>query len=222
MFYICYNYYGDVMYLEFNNNKYEVIIEIKNNKNTYIRVKDDLKIYVSTNKWTSERQIEKLLKENAASIRQMLQKKIKKHDINNIFKILGKECNVVIISSIKEPELYENKFYIKDNNIDKYVREYAYNVFKDRLDNIYSNIRERIPYPELKIRKMTSRWGVCNRKSNSVTLNLELIKKDIKYTDYVIVHELCHFIEFNHSKRFWDIVSKYSPYYKGIRKEMRD
>jgi len=210
------------MYLEFNNNKYEVIIEMKNNKNTYIRVKDDLKIYVSTNKWTSERHIEKLLKENAASIRSMLQKKIKKHEVNNTFKILGRECSVLVMSSIKEPELYENKFYIKDNNIDKYVREYAYNIFKDRLDNIYSKIRERIPYPELKIRKMTSRWGVCNRKNNSITLNLELIKKDIRYADYVIVHELCHFIEFNHSKRFWDIVNKYSPDYKDIRKEMRD
>ena len=69
---------------------------------------------------------------------------------------------------------------------------------------------------------MTSRWGVCNRKNNSITLNLELIKKDIRYADYVIVHELCHFIEFNHSKRFWDIVNKYSPDYKDIRKEMRD
>ncbi len=86
------------MYLELNNNKYEVIIEMKNNKNTYIRVKDDLKIYISTNRWTTERQIEKLLRENASSIRHMLQKKIKKNEINNTFKILGRECSVVVLS----------------------------------------------------------------------------------------------------------------------------
>ena len=69
---------------------------------------------------------------------------------------------------------------------------------------------------------MSTRWGVCNKKNKTITLNLELIKKDIKYLDYVIVHELCHFIHFDHSKEFWNLVSKYCPNYKQLRKEMRD
>ena len=69
---------------------------------------------------------------------------------------------------------------------------------------------------------MTSRWGVCNVKSKTVTLNLELIKYDLKYLDYVIVHELSHLIYANHSKDFWNVVSKYVPNYKKIRKEMKD
>ena len=80
---------------------------------------------------------------------------------------------------------------------------------------------DEIPYPKLKIRTMKTRWGVCNRKDNSVTLNLELIKKDIKYLDYVIVHELSHFVYFDHSKNFWLEVCKYSPNYKELRKELR-
>ena len=55
---------------------------------------------------------------------------------------------------------------------------------------------------------MTSRWGVCNIKNHNVTLNLELSKYDISALDYVIVHELSHLIEFNHSKNFWNIVEK--------------
>ena len=45
---------------------------------------------------------------------------------------------------------------------------------------------------------------------------------DLKYLDYVIVHELSHFIYFDHSKNFWATVSKYCPKYKELRKEMRD
>ena len=58
----------------------------------------------------------------------------------------------------------------------------------------------------LTIRKMKTRWGVCNYKTKRVTLNFNLIKKDIKYLDYVIVHELSHLLYPNHSKNFWKYV----------------
>lgn len=211
------------MYLELNDNKYEVIVERKNNKNTYIRVKEDLKIYITTNRWVKDKDIEKLIINNSNLIRRMLNKKIKHVEQNKKFMILGKEVDVISLSSQKEPELYGNKFYIKNsNNLEKYLRDYAYKLFKTRLDSIYKYFREPIPYPNLKIRRMKSRWGVCNKKNVYITLNLELIKKDIKYTDYVIVHELSHFVYFNHSKDFWNLVSKYYPNYKELRKEMRD
>ena len=50
---------------------------------------------------------------------------------------------------------------------------------------------------------MTSRWGVCNIKNHNVTLNYNLSKYDICCLDYVIVHELSHFIHPNHSRDFW-------------------
>ena len=69
---------------------------------------------------------------------------------------------------------------------------------------------------------MKTRWGVCNVKTNRVTLNLELIKKDIKYLDYVIVHELSHLVYANHSKDFWNLVSVLVPNYKELRKELNN
>ena len=50
---------------------------------------------------------------------------------------------------------------------------------------------------------MTSRWGVNNVTKKIITLNTELLKKSIDLIDYVIIHELCHFYEGNHSNRFW-------------------
>ena len=95
-------------------------------------------------------------------------------------------------------------------------------IFKERLDIWYNTFEENIPYPNLRIRKMTTRWGVCNKKTNTVTLNSELMKYSLDKLDYVIIHELAHFVHFNHSKNFWLLVSKYCKNYKEIRKELRD
>ena len=62
------------MVFNYNDNKYEIVIIRKNNKNTYIRVKDDLKIYVTTSLFTSDNMISKLITENYSTITRMLQK----------------------------------------------------------------------------------------------------------------------------------------------------
>lgn len=211
------------MYITIDNVDYEIIILKKRIKNTYIRVKEDLKIYVTTSKWTSNNDIKKLIERELDNIRKMINKQLRRLDEST--RILGIDIDIIVISNLKEPELDLNnhKLYIKDRSkIDNYYKLIATSLFKKRLDYIYNLFDEAIPYPILKIRKMKSRWGVCNRKDNSITLNLELLKKDIKYVDYVIVHELSHFVHFNHSKPFWNLVSKYKPDYKLIRKELRE
>ena len=104
----------------------------------------------------------------------------------------------------------------------KWLKKEIKKLFESRLDYNYEIFKEEIPYPKLKIRTMTTRWGVCNIRDDSVTLNSKLIEYDISKLDYVIIHELSHFIHFNHSKDFWKLVAQYIPNYKQIRKEMRD
>jgi predicted metal-dependent hydrolase len=209
--------------MNIDGNKYEVVIEKRNNKNIYMRVKKDLKIYVSTNRWTSNKYIEKVLTDNYDSIKSMIEKMKNRKDKEEKPMLFGHEIDVVVISNQKHPEIYGNKLYIGDRSkLDTYYKEISYQLFKERLDKLYREFVEGIPYPELKVRKMTSRWGVCNRKNKSITINSELIKKELKYIDYVIVHELCHFIHFNHSSSFWESVSKYCSDYKQLRKEMRE
>ena len=69
---------------------------------------------------------------------------------------------------------------------------------------------------------MSTRWGVFNRKLKRVILNSLLIRYPLEALDYVIIHELSHFVHFDHSKAFWTEVSKYSPRYKEIRKLLKD
>ncbi|MDD3048535.1 MAG: M48 family metallopeptidase [Bacilli bacterium] len=209
------------MYISIDGINYEIKIIKKSIKHTYLRVKEDLIIYVTTSKWTSINDIKKLINDEIPNLRKMINKQQRRLD--NTPKILGNDIDVVIISNLKKPEYENGKLYIKDKSkLDSYYKTLAESIFKNRLDVIYSYFKENIPMPILKVRKMKSRWGVCNRKDNSITLNLELLKKEIKYLDYVIIHELSHFVHFNHSSLFWSLVSKYKPDYKLIRKELRE
>lgn len=202
-----------------DNKEYPIEIIRKNNKNTYLRVKDG-KIIITTNYLTSLTAINKLIKNNTAFIDKALNKSnLKKED--DSFKLFGNSYD--IIYGFNDTEIDNNKIYTKDNkSLNKYLSKYIYNIYEERINYYYNLFEENIPIPNLKIRKMTSRWGVCNIKNHNVTLNLELSKYNIECLNYVIVHELSHFIHPNHSKEFWFLVGKYYPNYKDIRKYLRN
>ena len=81
---------------------------------------------------------------------------------------------------------------------------------------------DSIPFPRVNVRKMVRKWGYCNKRDKLVTLNSELIKYSVDDIDYVVVHELCHFLHFDHSKAFWESVKFYKPDYKVNKKHLRE
>lgn len=205
-----------------DNIEHDVIITKKNNKNTYIRVKEDMNIYVTTNYLVTNSQIKKLLDNNYEYLAKMLNKRQIKEEKKDMFYYLGKSYDIILMPT-NNVEIIDNRIYVKDDKtLNKWLKKETINLFQKQLDEIYNKFEEKIPYPKLKIRNMKTRWGVCNRRDNSVTLNSELMKYDINKLDYVIVHELSHLVHFNHSKMFWNLVSKYCPNYKLIRKELKE
>ncbi len=72
--------------------------------------------------------------------------------------------------------------------------------------------------PQIKVRDMKSRWGVCHIKKRYITLNLQLLAKPYDCIEYVIMHEYAHFLVPNHSKKFWDIMQLHMPDYNMRRK----
>ncbi len=203
--------------------EYDVVIEKKNNKNLYIRVKDDMKIHVSCNYFTTKNEINRILEENINSIRKMIEHIKKKKDDDNRFFYLGKMYDIIIDSNIQKVYLDKNNIYTKDMNmLNKWYKEETIRVFDERYVYVFNHFHEQIKSPILKIRTMKTRYGVYNRKNHTITLNSKLIEFDIDKIDYVIIHELSHIIHFNHSKNFWNLVEKYCPNYKKIRKEMRE
>lgn len=211
------------MKYEIDNQLYEVIINKKNNKNTYIKVKDDMKIYVTTNYLATKKYIKKLLDDNHDSIKRMLTIQQKKIEKQEKFYYLGKEYDIIIMPTIEKLTIIDNKIMVKSNDqLNRWYKKQMKQLFKERLDYNYHLFEEEIPYPILKIRTMKTRWGVCNKRDNSVTLNSNLLRETIDKLDYVIIHELSHFVYFDHSKNFWKLVSKYCPEYKTIRQEMKE
>lgn len=208
------------MQIDIDNNNYDIEVIKKSNKNTYIRVKNG-KIVVTTNYLTSNKSIIKLINDNKKSIIDMINKDEKKQDKNNNFYYFGKKYDIVY--GFDEIEFSIDKIYVKDKkSLDKYINNDIIKIYSERINYWYNIFEENIPIPNLKIRKMTSRWGVCNIKNHNVTLNYMLYKYDIRCLDYVIVHELSHFIYPNHSKDFWLLVEKYYPLYKECRKMLKE
>jgi hypothetical protein len=207
-----------------NNVEYKVEVIRKNNKNTYIRIKNNT-IIVTTNYFTTNKQIEKLLLNNINSLERMASRVCKKEEKQNDsnFYLFGKSYTIIYDNSISNIDIQDNKIIIQDEKkLKKFLDNYLKNTFKNHLEYWYQQFEEVIPKPTLKIRTMKSRWGVCNTKTYNITLNKELHKYDIDCLDYVCIHELSHLIHPNHSKDFWSVVSKYCPNYKEIRKKLRD
>ena len=97
-------------------------------------------------------------------------------------------------------------------------KENARQLVSDRLE--YYNRLYRLPFNRVYIRNQKTRWGSCSRKGN-LNFNYKILFLDQKVRDYIIVHELCHLKEFNHSKRFWDQVEKIFPDWRAIKKELK-
>ena len=207
-----------------NGNEYEVVIEKKNIKNTYIRVKDDLKIHVSTNVLTSENYIENLINNNLSYINKMLNRESKKLLKASKFYYLGREYQVIIVSDLKKPVIEDKYFYIKSKEeTEKFLIKEAKTFLPERVKVVYEKMgNNKIPFPKITIKKMVRKWGYCNKSTKTICLNRELIKYDIDDIDYVIVHELCHFLHFDHSKAFWDSVKLYKPNYKENKKHLKE
>lgn len=202
--------------------KFNVIVEKKNNKNMYLRVKKD-GIHITCNYFVTKSMILSFIKNNKDSIIKMNEVVKRKEEKEEEFYYLGNKYDVVILNTVSKIEFVGSQVFVKNKTYLKtFLSNEAQRIFNDRVSVCYNLFEEDIPYPKVLIGKMKRKWGYCNKREKLIKLNSELIKYSINEIDYVIVHELSHFIEFNHSKNFWKYVKKYYPNYKEAQKVLKE
>ena len=116
-----------------------------------------------------------------------------------------------------------------ERNYSKKWKKVALEAFSQSLKENYSlfqksTLAKKMPELEkiiLKGRKLKSMWGNCNRLTKTVTLNYELLRFPKICLDYVVLHELTHFLYIYHDKNFYSTVEKFMPDYKSVVKMMK-
>ena len=100
-----------------------------------------------------------------------------------------------------------------------WYRQQAEKLIKKRADELCSLLG--VTYDRLSIRRAKTRWGSCSRKGN-LSFNWKLMMVPEPVIDYVIIHELAHLKEMNHSKNFWKLVEKHCPQWRKHRRWLKD
>lgn len=211
-------------------------------KNVNLRIKTDGRILVSASRNVSIDFIEGFIRRKQKYIFSVLAEfeKVKQpsEDVprqyvsGERYDLLGKSFQLIVEESSQET-VYSDDAYIylrvgdkedirrKERMLTKWFKEYQLTVFKELIDKEYKVFQKYgVPYPELKIRYMTTRWGSCRPRKGSITLNSCLIEMPYECIEYVVVHEFAHFIHPNHSSQFWDFVTMMMPDWKERRAKL--
>jgi predicted metal-dependent hydrolase len=163
----------------------------------------------------------------------------KKDKINNILQMnkkilnyeqilfLGKVYYIVKVKGIKETIL-ENGYlcipeYIKDEKVPVVIKNWMLNfseeIILDRLD-YFAELMD-LNFRSVKVVNSRAKWGSCDNNLN-LSFNFKMAMLPPSLVDYIIVHELSHILEFNHSYKFWEVVASIIPTYKKQRQKLKN
>lgn len=152
---------------------------------------------------------------------------IKKYIENESFLFLGTNYPLKIITDTEYAFQFDGTNFIISDQAIPYASKYFELFYKTRAKVIIQTrvcdiaMKLGIKFNKLRITSATTRWGSCSQRGN-VNFSWRLIMAEPTVIDYVIVHEFCHLFEFNHSKKFWDLVEKIMPDYKISKKWLED
>jgi hypothetical protein len=148
----------------------------------------------------------------------------------NTFKFLGKNYKLKAELAIQNKVLLRDELLVVQTTetrnkekihaqVDAWYRAQAKKIFTKRMEICAEKACEiKVKFKgEVRLRKMKSRWGSCS-SDGQITLNTELVSAPLSCIDYVILHELCHIREHNHSPAFYALMDKVMPNWEKTRK----
>lgn len=209
---------------------YNVIINRKKIKNVYIRVDEDGNVIVNANRKVKDKYIYDLLIEKNNWIQKRLNalnKEKEVYDINNKFlSLFAEKYKIKVIKDERNNIELKDGYFLFYTNLDdmdkmaEIINIYLKKIFIKELNCriVKECMEEAIKIGttndfNIKVRLMKSRFGSYSAKTNSICLNLALMKYDKETIKSVLYHEICHIKQMNHQKAFYNLLYKVCPNY---------
>ena len=221
--------------LEIKGINFEVEITHKNIKNLYLRL-DGNKIKATAPMSMPDYEVYKFIdtKRNwiYKAYERMNQKKeaTKLYGGGDLFYVFGQPYHLVRNIGKSKVTVRDDTIYLTYKDDSENGIRYLYKYFDKTLLKKAEELKDQyLPFlqdygytdiPELKCRIMRSKWGVCYVRKNSITISSYLIHYPEECLEYIMVHEMTHFIVPNHTPRFYDIVSSKMPDYERVSAQL--
>lgn len=213
--------------------------EKKRVKNINLRIRQDGSVYVSSASWVPAATVDAFV----LSRREMIEKaqqQFSTHRPQQTFSIregatlpcLGKPLTLRLLAGERDSALLQGDLLLltlRHPEEEKAAERLFCRWWDDTCETLFTALcrewvpqfsRWDIPTPTLRFRRMSSRWGSCQPQTGIVTLNKRLLHAPISSIEYIIVHELAHFVEANHSPAFHAVVTEVMPDWKERRKNL--
>lgn len=210
-------------------------LERKNVKNINLRIKFDQNIFVSANLSVAEETIEEFLISKAEYILNALDHYAevekymptpKRYVDGESFRILGHERRLKVIQGEKNSVKNDGAFIIltvqdtentelKKKVMEKWIKKYCATTLQKVCESIFPKFQKyNVNFPAIRFRYMVSQWGSCQPKRGVLTFNISLIEAPLSCIEYVVTHEFTHFLQPNHSKKFYQLLAMFMPDWK--------
>ena len=216
-------------------------LEYKNVKNINLRVVRGGAVKVSAPGRIPEAAVDGFVKQKAGFIRSAVirlgslpqKDAVAEYNDGELVRIFGRDYRVRLFEGKKNRvEIIGDELAVhlrckddlksRQRCVQKYLASVLFDAVKTKTDEVYPIFAERgIAYPELKIKRMRSRWGSCHTKKGIVSYAAALIEHPLECVEYVVMHEMVHFIHPNHSPAFHGQMSRLMPDWRERRLALR-
>ncbi len=185
---------------------------------------------LNTNTERIEREIQKrkrlIQKKIEHNQKYPFEKQVKEFVSGESLMYLGKNYKLYVVDEPVEGVVFDNKFYIskeKQKNANKLFKEWYIKAANEMILPKAKMIARQIgvKYNNINILDIKYRWGSCTPKDN-IHLNWRLIKAPVNVIEYIIVHELTHLLEANHTPEFWNRVAAQLPSYDKAKSWLKE